>query len=98
MIFRNFEGSFPSNVIFCPSLLCFFVCSALMAQTTCLIPFLENDPYSHIDFGQNRLFHLVEIDQWDQELKAIKYYSSTILPLVAEIQDTLFFEVLWRFL
>ena len=61
MIFKNFEKSFPTNVIFGPHLppiLCFFVCSALLAQTTCEIPFLEDDPYSYTDFkkkfGQNR--------------------------------------------
>ena len=47
IIFLIFEKSFPTNVIFGPRLppiLCFFVCSALLAQTTCLIPFSEDDP------------------------------------------------------
>ena len=67
MIFLNFEKSFPTNVIFCPhiaSILCFFVSSALLAQATCLIPFVEDDPYSYTDLKKN----LVEIDQWGQEI------------------------------
>ena len=89
MIFKNFEKSFPTNVIFGPHLppiLCFFVCSALLAQTTCLIPFLEDDPYSYTDLKKN----LVKIDQWGQEIQATKYSNCTILPLVAEIQNALF--------
>ena len=93
MIFKNFEKSFPTNVIFgsrLPPILCSFVCSGLQAQTTCLILFLEDDPYSYTDLKKK----LVEIDKWSQEIYAIKYYSGTILPLLAEIQNALFFEVL----
>ena len=42
----------------------FFVRSTLLDQTTCLIPFLENDPYSYTDFKTN----LVEIDPWGKDI------------------------------
>ena len=69
-----------------PPISCFFVCNALLAQTTCLLPFLEDDPYSYTDLKKI----LVKIDQWGQEIQAIKYSKCTILPLVAEIQSALF--------
>ena len=68
MIFKNFEKSFPTNVIFGPHLppiLCFFVCSALLAQTTCLIPFLEDDPYSYTDFKKI----------WSKSTNGVKRYK-----------------------
>ena len=68
MIFKNFEKSFPTNVIFgphLPTILCFFVCSALLAQTTCLIPFLEDDPYSHTVFKKN----------WSKSTNGVKTYK-----------------------
>ena len=67
IIFLNFEKSFPTNLIFdprLPSILCFFVCSALQAQTTCLIHFLEDDHYSYTVFTKT----VVEIGQWGQEI------------------------------
>ena len=33
--------------------------------------------------------NLVKIDQWGQEIQAIKYSKCTILPLAAEIQSAL---------
>ena len=50
MIFFNFEKKFPHNRDFLSlptvlPILCFFVCSAFLAQTTRLIPLLDDDPY-----------------------------------------------------
>ena len=67
MIFKKFWKKFPTNVIFDPPPtlnFMFFVCSTLLDQTTCLIPFLENDPYSYTDFKTN----LDEIDPWGKDI------------------------------
>ena len=77
MIFKNFQKSFPTNVIFCPRLapvLCFFVCSTLLAQTTRLIPFLDDDfldDYSNRDLKKN----------WSKSTNRVKKYKqlSTIV-------------------
>ena len=67
LIFKNFVKSLPTAIIFGPRLsqFCgFFVYSALLGQTTCLILVLENDSYFYTDFEKN----LVEIDQWGHEI------------------------------
>ena len=68
VIFLNFETNFPTDAIFCPRLppiLCFFVCSALVAQTTRLIPLLEDDPYSYTDFKKI----------WSKSTNGVKRYQ-----------------------
>ena len=67
MIFFKFWKKFPHKRDFLSPLtpnFVQFVCSALLAQTTCLISFLEDSPYSYTDFKKN----LVEIDHWGQEI------------------------------